>query len=75
MPFAKDPMGDNHEHPDYCSYCYKGGGFCYQGDLKGFKKVCYAGMRSLGVPPLKAVFFTWMVRFAPRWNTKTKHRS
>jgi len=68
MPFNMDPMGDNRENPRYCSYCFKGGKLCYEGDLKGFQKVCYEQMRKNGTSPIKAKFFAWMIRFAPRWK-------
>lgn len=66
MPLAKDP--GVREKPEYCSYCYKDGKFCYEGDLKGFQKVCYEGMRKQGMNPIVAKFFSCMVRFAPRWK-------
>ena len=58
------------ENENYCSYCFKDGKLCYEGDLEGFKKVVYKGMRSIGINPIKATFFTWLVRFAPRWSNK-----
>lgn len=66
MPFAKDP--GHRESERYCSYCFKEGKLCYEGDLKGFQQKCYEGMRVNGVGKMKAKFFTWMVRFAPRWK-------
>lgn len=68
MPFDKDP--GTRENEKYCSLCFKNGKFCYEGGLKGFKKVCYDGMRSRGVNPLVAWFFSQMVGFAPRWKAK-----
>lgn len=71
MPFSKDPMGDKRENEKYCSYCFKDGKLCYEGnDLKEFQKVCYESMISHGTGKLKAKFFTWMIRFAPRWKNK-----
>jgi hypothetical protein len=66
MPFSKDP--GRRENDQYCSYCFKGGKLCYEGDLKGFQKVCYEGMLERGMSPLKAKFFAFLVRFAPRWK-------
>jgi hypothetical protein len=66
MPLNKDP--GVRENEDYCSLCFKDGKFCYEGDLKGFKRVCYKGMRERGMNPITAKFFTWMVGFAPRWK-------
>ena len=68
MPFEKDP--GVRESADYCSLCYKNGKLCYEGDLKGFQKVCYEQMRRDGMSVLKAKFFTFMIRFAPRWKKK-----
>ncbi len=68
MPFSKDPGVQ--EDSRYCSYCFKDGKFTYEGDLKGFKKFVYKGMRGVGINPIKATFFTWLVRFAPRWHKK-----
>lgn len=66
MPFSKD--AGKRENDKYCSYCYKNGDFCYGGDLKGFKKVCYEGMRKGGMNFISAWFFSAMVGFAPRWK-------
>ena len=68
MPFDKDPGVRESER--YCSYCYQNGELTYEGDLKGFQKECYEGMRRKGMNPLTAKFFTWLVRFAPRWKEK-----
>lgn len=66
MPFSKDT--GVRESDRYCSLCYKNGKLCYEGsDLKEFQKICYANMRKT-MNPLKASFFTWMIRFAPRWK-------
>ena len=66
MPLDQDPGQSGSDK--YCSYCYKDGKFTYEGDLKGFQQKCYEGMRAHGMSHLKAKFFTWMVRFAPRWR-------
>ena len=66
MPFSKDP--GKRESEKYCSYCYKGGKLCYQGDLKSFKKICYEAMRKRGMNFFLAWFFTAMIGFAPRWK-------
>lgn len=66
MPFSKDKGVRENER--YCSYCFKNGQLCYQGDLKGFQKVCYAQMRKDGLNPLIAAFYAWCIRFAPRWK-------
>jgi hypothetical protein len=67
MPFSKDT--GVRENPRYCSLCFKDGKLCYEGnDLKEFQKICYESMRSRGMNKLKAKFFTFMIRFAPRWK-------
>lgn len=67
MPLAKDPGKSGSSK--YCSYCFKDGKLCYQGnDLKEFQKICYQGMLQNGTNPLLAKVFTFMVRFAPRWR-------
>lgn len=68
MLFSKDP--NPRENEKYCSYCFKDGKFTYEGDLKGFKKFVYKGMRGKGINPITAAFYTWMIRFAPRWSKK-----
>lgn len=71
MPFSEDPLGDKREHPKYCSYCFKDGKFCYEGDdIKEFQKKVYEGIRKKGTNPILAWFFTFMIRFAPRWQKK-----
>ena len=66
MPLDQDPGVSESEK--YCSLCYRDGKLCYEGDLKGFQKAAYEGMRRRGMRPLKAKFFAWLVRFAPRWR-------
>ena len=66
MPFAKDP--GVRESEKYCSLCFKDDKFCYEGDLQGFQKAAYESMVDRGMNKLKAKFFTFMIRFAPRWK-------
>lgn len=67
MPFAKDT--GQRESSEYCSLCFKNGRLQYEGnDLKEFQRVVYQSMRSRGMSLLKAKFFTFMIRFAPRWK-------
>ena len=69
MPFDKDP--GQRESDKYCSLCFKDGKFCFEGDnLNEFQKACYEGMKARGMNPLIAKFYTFMVRFAPRWRKK-----
>lgn len=69
MPFSKDT--GVRESDIYCSLCYKDGKLCYEGnDLKEFQKVCYESMRKNGTPYLLAKFYTYMIKFAPRWKGK-----
>lgn len=67
MPFSKDP--GVRESDRYCSLCFQGGRLCYEGtNLKEFQKVSYNGMRKRGTSALLASFYTFMIRFAPRWR-------
>ena len=67
MPFAKDP--GVRESQKYCSYCFKDGKLCYEGnDLKEFQKVCYESMRRNGTNRFLASIYTYLIRFAPRWK-------
>ena len=67
MPFSKDP--GKRESDKYCSYCFRDGKLCYEGnDVNEFKKVCYEKMVQKGMGKTKAKFFTWMIGFAPRWK-------
>lgn len=67
MPFDKDP--GTRENDKYCSYCFKNGKLCYEGnDLKEFQKHCYEEMVKGGMRKCKANFFTFLIRFAPRWK-------
>ncbi len=71
MPFSKDQ--GIRENPKYCSLCFKNGSLCYEGnDLKEFQRVCYENMIKSGTSKLVAKFFTFMIRFAPRWRSKNK---
>lgn len=67
MPFSKDP--GKRESDKYCSLCFNNGKLCYEGnDLKEFQRVCNKSMRDRGMNPLLASFYTWCIRFAPRWK-------
>lgn len=67
MPFSKDP--GVRESDRYCSYCFKNGKLCYEGtDLKEFQRVSYENMVKHGTNKLLAKFYTYMIRFAPRWK-------
>lgn len=70
MPFKNDPSNNNRENPKYCSLCFNHGKLCYEGDLKGFQKICFKQMRKNGFGYIKASVFAWMIRFAPRWKRK-----
>lgn len=68
MPFTKDT--GVRESDRYCSLCFTGGKLCYDGtDLKEFQRICYESMRAKGINPLAARFYTFMIRFAPRWRS------
>lgn len=67
MPLGKDPVESGSDK--YCSYCFKDGKLVYEGnDVNEFKKRAYEGMRSKGVNPIMAKFYTWMIGCAPRWK-------
>lgn len=67
MPLDQDPGQSGSDK--YCSYCYKDGKLCYEGsDLGEFQKIAYEKMREKGMGKMKASFFTFMIRFAPRWK-------
>jgi hypothetical protein len=67
MPFSKDT--GVRESEKYCSLCFKNGKLCYEGnDLKEFQKVCFESMRKSGTPWILAKFYTYMIKFAPRWK-------
>jgi Putative zinc ribbon domain len=69
MPFAKDT--GKREDPRYCSLCFHDGRLCYEGDdLEEFQQAAYESMRKNGTNVLLAKFYTWMIRFAPRWKKK-----
>ena len=70
MPLSKDP--GPRENENYCSYCFRGGKFTYEGDLKGFQKIVREALIKKGTNPLVAGVFAWMTRFAPRWKNAKK---
>ena len=67
MPLSHDT--GNKESDKYCSYCFRDGKLTYEGsDLKVFQKASYEGMIKGGMNKWKAKFFTFLIRFAPRWK-------
>jgi hypothetical protein len=67
MPFSKDT--GQRESEKYCSLCFNNGKLAYTGnDVKEFQKACYDSMISRGMNTFKARFFSYMVKFAPRWK-------
>lgn len=67
LPFDKDPGVRESER--YCSYCFRNGKLAYDGDdLKEFQKLCYDAMREKGMNKITAKFYTFLIRFAPRWK-------
>lgn len=71
MPLDKDPLGEQRESPRYCSYCFRNGKLCYEGnDLREFKRAMVAAIVSRGESRLKANIFAFMAGFAPRWKKK-----
>lgn len=71
MPFSQDP--GVRESDRYCSYCFKDGKLCYEGDdLKEFQRRAYLGMRAKGIGHLRAKSYAFLIRFAPRWRKGSK---
>lgn len=69
MPFAKDPLGENRESEKYCSYCFRDGKLCYEGnDVNEFKKIVEQAIIDRGENKWKARFFAFMAGYAPRWR-------
>jgi hypothetical protein len=67
MPLAKDPGVRTSDK--YCSFCFSNGKLCYEGtDLKEFQKASYESMRNKGMNRFLASFYTFLIRFAPRWK-------
>ena len=71
MPFKKDPLLENRESSKYCSYCFRNGKLCYEGnDFKEFKKVMIEARVKRGESKWKAKLFAFVAGFAPRWKKK-----
>jgi hypothetical protein len=71
MPFTKDP--GKRESDRYCSYCFNNGKLCYEDtDLKVFQQASYDGMVKRGMNKFLARFYTYLIRFAPRWRGADK---
>ena len=67
MPLEKDP--GPHESDRYCSYCFRGGKFTYEGnDRREFERRTYEGMVRGGKGKIMSWILSKMVRFAPRWK-------
>lgn len=73
MPFSQDPLRENRESNMYCSYCYKDGKLCFEGDVHEFMRIGYREMtKTHHIPTWKAKMFITMIRFAPRWKNNWK---
>ena len=69
MPLARDT--GPRESEKYCSNCFRDGKLVYEGtDLKAFQKGAYDSMVAKGTSKPLAWFYTWMIRFAPRWKNR-----
>ena len=69
MPLDEKHGQANRENDRYCFYCFRDGKLCYEGnDLKEFQKHAYESMLGQGMGKCKAKFFTFHIRFAPRWK-------
>ncbi len=71
MPFSKDK--GVRESEKYCSYCFKNGKLCYEGDsLKEFQEFSYKKMVENGMNRFKAKLLVFLIRFAPRWKEQKR---
>lgn len=71
MPLDEAHGQMNREDERYCNLCFKDGKLCYEGnDLREFQRLAYESMVKHGTGMLKAKFFAWTIRFAPRWRRK-----
>jgi hypothetical protein len=69
MPFSKDP--GQRESDKYCSLCFNHVKLCYEGnDLKVFQQAAYEEMIKRGMNKHLAKFYTYIIKFAPRWKKK-----
>jgi hypothetical protein len=67
MPLSKDRGQSGSDK--YCSYCFKDGKLIYEGDnVKEFQKISHDEMIKKGMNSIMAWFYTWMIKFAPRWK-------
>jgi hypothetical protein len=67
MPLSKDP--GPRESDKYCSYCFRNGALTYPGnDLQVFQKASYDAMVGKGMNKWQAKFFTYLIKYAPRWK-------
>lgn len=67
MPLDKD-LGPR-ENNRYCSRCFRDGKLCHAGtNLEEFQNAAYEDMLAQGMNKYLAIFYAWMIRFAPRWK-------
>lgn len=71
MPLQKDPEGggtnaDGTKSTDYCSFCFKEGKFCYEGDMASF--------RDWLDNHLKEKKMSWFIRKLTWWQLPTLKR-
>lgn len=66
MP-KKDDTGVR-ENKNFCSYCFKEGKVCFEGEKKEFIEMCKTQMRKSGISKIKSSFFAWTINFAPWWK-------
>lgn len=70
MPLDGKHGQTERENERYCNYCFRDGKLTYEGnDLKEFQKRSYEAMVGQGTGRLRARFFAWIIRFAPRWKS------
>ena len=70
MPLGKDNGKRTSEK--YCSMCYADGKLLAENmSLAEFQQVSYDGMRKEGFWLITAWFFSFLIRFAPYWKTRS----
>ena len=73
MPLKKDPSGggtnaDGTISIKYCSYCYQGGEFTFNSDVKEFQEHCKEQMIKSGWSKPLAWLFTRGLKHLERWK-------
>lgn len=75
MPIQKDPQkgstnNDGSKNTTYCSYCYQGGQFTFNGTAKEMQAFCKEKMIEQGSSKFTAWLFTRNIPRLERWRHK-----